>query len=80
MEKMATLLFSGASLALGFYLAGASYLGGIQRDIDAVALVQADLVARLESYYRERDPWLRRIEQLESRCSEVRERLGTGGP
>lgn len=76
---MATILLSGAALAFGVYSAGATYLGGLQRDIDAVALVQADLVARLESYYRERDPWIKRIEQLESRCSEVRERLGVGG-
>ncbi len=75
-EKMVGYLISSAALAVTVYLASASFLDRIQRDIESIAREQSNLRVTVEAYYREREPWIKRLELLEARCSEIRERLG----
>ena len=75
-ERIIANTLTAAALAFGIYSYVTTFLDGIQSDIDGLALEQAVLSGRLDAYYREREPWIKRVELLESRCNEVRERLG----
>lgn len=76
-EKTLALVISGAALAFAVYTYGTGYLDGLRSDIDRVASEHAVLASRFSSYVDQSGQWNDRIRLLETRCSEIRERLGS---
>jgi hypothetical protein len=73
---MATIIISGATLALTTYVAINGYLAGLQHDLNRIDAAAAVLDAKFTAYNREREQWIERIKYLEARCTEIRERIG----
>lgn len=75
-ERWILVVFSGVALAFTFYESGGAYMDGIRTDIEQLARNQAVYERDLEFARAEAASILRRIESAESRCNDVRERLG----
>ena len=75
-ERWILVVFSGAALAFTFYESGGAYLDGLRTDLEQLARAQAVYERDIEFARDEASAILRRIELVESRCDDVRERLG----
>jgi hypothetical protein len=76
-EKWIGVLLTGTALAFGFYEATGAYLDGIRTDIEQLARDQAVLIRELEFARAETSSTNRRLELVESKCAEIRERVGS---
>ena len=75
-ERWILVVFSGAALAFTFYESGGAYLDGIRTDVEQLTRAQAVYERDLEFARAETAAVNRRMELVESRCDDVRERLG----
>ena len=75
-ERWILVVFSGAALAFTFYESGGAYLDGIRTDVEQLTRNQAVYERDLEFARAETAAVNRRMELVESRCADVRERLG----
>lgn len=79
-EKWISALLAGSALAFAIYESGAAYLDGLQSRVDGLALDQAVLARDVEFHRADTAAWADRIRLVESRCNEIRERIGSRGP
>jgi hypothetical protein len=68
-------LVAAVSLAWVLSSAWVGFRDGVLAELGACASRAELLDAKIEQYYRERDPWLRRIELLERQREQLGERL-----
>ena len=70
-----TSIFAAISLAWVLSSAWVGFRDSILAELNACASRAELLSAKVEQYYRERDPWIKRIELLERQRDQLNERM-----
>jgi hypothetical protein len=77
-ERWVGALLAGTTLAFAIYESAGAYLDSLHNDIELLARAQAVLTRDVEFYRAEAAAWMDRVGLVETRCNEVRERIGSG--
>ena len=75
-EKWILVTFAGATLAFSFYESTGAYLDSIRTDNEQLMRNQAVFERELEFARIETSALVRRVELVETKCAEIRERIG----